>query len=149
MGLGVIALAALTMAIVRPATDTVTFQVIDSVTGEPLAASYAAVYGRWTALPIEKLRIGALYPWRTTMFPSDHGSFAMPGIPRRTSSMLVRLILSAQGHKPAAFTVEEDGYQVRYFGHAAVHIARTNRITIALERQEPRRVGRTNLIGSF
>jgi len=135
-GLCLMALAALTMTIVGRGGDSVTFRVVDAATGLPLTNANAQSYGRWTQLPVEKVRVAKLSPWRTTELEGAEGQFKVAGLPRRSSSSLVRINFYCPGYKPAMFTIVDGGFNLYCLGSGTTRFGRTNLITVALESED-------------
>ena len=112
----------------------VTVRIEDGETGEAIPDAVAHDVRRWTELPIGKLHIKGITPWRSREVPNvgGHVTALLPAGPQGNSA---RLYVEHPKYLPATVIVAEGGFQVWRPGHhGSVFIPRTNKVTLALER---------------
>ena len=120
-------------------TETVTFRMIDEVSGVLITNANAYVYKRWIALPVEKLGID---PWRQTVEVAVGGRITIAGIPRRSIVTGMKIDFGYGDHVGATLRVGRDGWEISRRSavsarrsHLVTSIAQTNNdIVIPLER---------------
>ena len=136
--LWIVALVMIVFAVVAfswpaPATYSVTFRVVDAATGEPLGNAWAYTLSHWTPLPLERLGIERLNPWKATRLLGGNGIFDVPGVPQRSSPSLEAIIFYCSGYHSVAFNPWDDAYLLSRADRAAELLPHTNDITVALE----------------
>jgi hypothetical protein len=99
-----VVLATLVLVWVRGSGDTVTFRVVDAVTGQPLTNALGSIRGRWTSLPVEKWRIPGLSAWKTAPLKGVNGRFEVSGVPRQESDLLRFIAFTSFGYHSADFS---------------------------------------------
>src|SRR5262245_41546596 len=103
----------------RTPTETVTFRIVDAETGKPLTDAVGIIYGRWTGIPIEKLQIGRLTPWKMTDVANVDGNFTV-ALPSHPKQSFISFYLRHDSYRSASITVVEGGFHVNRSGSASV-----------------------------
>src|ERR1051325_9371704 len=83
--------------------ETVTFDVVDRKSGQPVPDAFAAVSERWTNLPVEKLNIRGLQRSRRRTIHGKNGHIRVHGLPKNPDYHF-RVTLLSQTHYQAIFT---------------------------------------------
>jgi len=131
--LSMLAVGAVVWMVFGQSTETVTFRMVDEVSGILITNANAYVYKRWTALPVEKLGID---PWRQTVEVAVGGRITIAGIPRRSSVTGMKIDFEGGygDHVGVGFRVGRRGWEIIRVRNRVTNVARTNDIVIPLQR---------------
>ena len=119
--------------------DVVMFRLVDSVTGEAITNATVVAYARWTDLPIEKLGIERLTPWKTRVTTGVGGILTMSEIPRVSESDRFQIYFHEVRHFSTVLIVGHGVYRIYNTERPApTLVTRTNMVTISLDPKDPK-----------
>jgi hypothetical protein len=92
--------------------ETITFKIVDRQTGLPVTNVTVLTYLRWTRLPLERLRVPGLSPWRDEQKMCEMGTLTVAGVgkvSRAGGNVTPRIHFLAPGYGFAVF-LRKDSY---------------------------------------
>jgi len=137
-----LALAVLIVALIQRAGVTVSFQIVDYVTGKTIRGAHVEISRKWTRLPVEGLPFLGITPFYHRTFPAETGVATITGLRRLDQSF--RIVVQAKGYADAFIQAAPDSnnpdvFCILYFGTNWLHespyeyVNRKEPFTISLE----------------
>jgi len=111
-------------------SETLSFTVVDAVTGAKITNALVFTGQRWTDLPVEKLRIG-LGPFRRFPVESTNGAIKVFSVPKQCRFMF-SIAFVAEGYHLCSFQRSRSDELLYGSEEARVQLPKTNQFTIAL-----------------
>jgi len=124
-------------------TETLRFQILDYVTGQPIRGATVEVARTWISLPLEKLPFFGLSSRYRRITVAKTAQVYIGGVPKLDPSC--RIVIAAKGYGDAVIqqqspeqTANPDLYWITYFGSNRLHgsyeyVNRKKPFTVALE----------------
>jgi hypothetical protein len=126
----ILAMAVLLMVFLKTRSETLSFTVVDAVTGATITNALVFTGQRWTDLPVEKLRIG-LRPFRRFPVESTNGTIKVLSVPKQ-SRFMFSIAFIAQGYHLCTFQRSTKDELLYGSEGERVRLPKTNQFTITL-----------------
>jgi len=137
------ALTALVMVLMRP-RETVSFEIVDYVTGKRIQNATIEVSRKLTRLPLDRIPFLHISPFKHTIIPALNGLVEITHVPKVDLSC--RIVVGAKSYadafiqqQPPDECDDPDIYRILYFGDPWLHespfeyVTRKKQFTVALE----------------